>query len=94
MSPTRRLDLVWFLLIGLTIGGAALGEAERPDIWVTLVVAGLIAIKGRLVIDHFMELTHANRHIRRTVRLYGVAIPLLLVLTHLFGPQVARMTQL
>ncbi len=47
-----------------------------------------------MVIDHFMELADANPSIRRMVRLYGVTIPLLLVLTYLFGPQIALMTSL
>ena len=54
----------------------------------------IMAFKGRLVIDRFMELTDASRTIRRMVRLYGVAIPLLLVLTEVFGPQIASLTSL
>lgn len=94
MTPTRTLDLVWLLLIGLTLGGAALGEAAEPGLWVTLIIATTMAFKGRMVIDHFMELTNANRTIRRMVRLYGVVIPVLLMLTYVFGPQIARVTSL
>jgi len=46
------------------------------------------------VIDYFMELANANRTIRRMVRLYGIAIPVLLILTYLFAPQIAHMTSL
>jgi hypothetical protein len=90
----RRLDLVWGLLITLTLGGAALGEAAEPGLLVTVAIAGIMAFKGRMVIDHFMELIDANRTIRWTVRLYAVAIPLLLLLTYLFGPRIASMTSL
>jgi len=41
-----------------------------------------------------MELGDANRVIRRMVRPYGVVIPLLLVLTYVFGPQIASLTSL
>ncbi len=60
----------------------------------TLIIATTMAVKGRMVIDHFMELTNANRTIRRMVRLYGVVIPVLLMLTYVFGPQIARVTSL
>ena len=94
MTPERRLGLVWILLIGLTLGGAALGESAEPGFWVTATVAAIMMLKGRLVIDHFMELTNASPSIRRMVRLYAVAIPGLLILAYLFGPQIARMTRL
>jgi len=94
MKTPRRLDLVWLLLIGLTLGGAILGEAAEPGLWVTLGMASVMVLKGRMVIDHFMELADANRTIRRMVRLYGIAIPLLLVLTHIFGAQIAALTSL
>ena len=68
--------------------------AAEPGFWVTLVIASIMAFKGRLVIDHFMELADANRTIRRMVRLYGIAIPLLLILTYVFGPQIASLTSL
>jgi len=94
MSVSRRLDLVWLLLIGLTLGGAFLGEAVEPGFRVTVIIAAIMAFKGRLVIDHFMELADANRTIRNMVRLYGLAIPLLLVLTDVFGPQIASLISL
>lgn len=94
MQTTRRLDLVWGLLIGLTLGGAALGEAAESGFWVTVTIALAMTFKGRMVIDHFMELTHAHQTIRWTVRLYAVVIPLLLILTYLFGPQIASITSL
>jgi hypothetical protein len=94
MRASRRLDLVWLLLVGLTLGGAFLGEAAESGFWVTVLIAAIMAFKGRLVIDHFMELADANRTIRRMVRLYGIAIPLLLVLTYVFGSQIASLTGL
>lgn len=94
MRVSRRLDSVWLLLIGLTLGGAFLGEAVESGFRVTVIIAAIMAFKGRLVIDHFMELADANRTIRNMVRLYGLAIPLLLVLTDVFGPQIASLISL
>ena len=90
----RTLDHVWMLLIALTLGGVAVGEGADPDFWVTLLVAGITAVKGRLVIDHFMEMGDALPSIRRLVRVFGLLVPTLMVLTHLFGPQIAGVTGL
>ena len=73
---------------------AVLGDASRPGFWITVGIALIMAVKGRLVIDFFMELGGANRTIRRLVRLYGMAIPLLLILSYLFATQIAQMTAL
>lgn len=85
---------MWTLLVGLTLGGALLGETAVPGFWVTVAIAATMAVKGRMVIDHFMELADANPTIRRMVRLYGIVIPLLLILTHVFGTQIASLTSL
>jgi hypothetical protein len=94
MKSTRRLDLVWILLISLTLGGAALGDAVAPGFWVTVAIAGIMGLKGRMVIDHFMELAVANRTIRWMVRLYAILMPLLLILTSVFGAKIASLTRL
>jgi hypothetical protein len=46
------------------------------------------------VIDHFLELGGAHPSIRRLVRFYAVALPVMLILTDLFGPQIAWLTTL
>ena len=51
-------------------------------------------IKGRLVIDHFMELKTANRTLRNLMRAYFYVLPLVIVLTTLFGDWLARLTML
>lgn len=94
MKPPRKVDLVWGLLIALTLSGTLLGESAEPGFRVTLAIAGIMAVKGRLVIDYFLELAHADPTLRWTVRLYALVIPLLLILTYLLGPQLASMTSL
>ncbi len=94
-TSARRIDYTWLILIGLTLGGVALGvEAAGPSLWLTLVIAAITALKGRLVIDQFMELGNANPHIRRLVRLWGLLVPALILLVWVWGPQIARMSQL
>ena len=94
MTPTGKVDLVWALLIGLTLGGALLGESAEPVFWVTTIIAAIMVFKGRMVIDYFMELGDAHPSIRRLVRLYVTVLPLLAILTYLFGSQIAQLTAL
>lgn len=70
-----RSSLIWGLLLGLTLTAWTLG-AELQAAWVPVVVLGLTAVKGQLLIDHYMELAHAPRLMRFAVSgwLVGVLI--------------------
>jgi hypothetical protein len=92
MSAVRRVDLVWLLLVGLTFAGAWLSDAATPGTATTLTVALLIAFKGRMVIDHYMELADASRSIRRLMHAYFYVIPGLVVASIFFGDAIARLT--
>ncbi len=94
MHDERTLTLAWLVLLGLTLLGGVVGNAGSPGLWVTVAVAAMMAFKGRVVIDHFLELGGAHPSIRRLVRFYAVALPVMLILTDLFGPQIARLTTL
>ena len=95
MSPERRCDYVWIFLIVLTLISAWIAEeAFDAGLGITLLVAAIIGVKGRLVIDHFMELPHANRRIRFMMRLYFLMLPLITLLVYLFGDTIARVTSI
>ncbi len=94
MTHKQTLDFLWIVLCILTLGGAYLGEAAEPGLAVTLLIAITMAFKGRMVIDHFMELKTANRRIRSLMRAYFYVLPTVMVLTYLFGDQLARLTTL
>ena len=93
-ASARGLGWTWLLLVGLTLAGIAIGEGATPGLWVTVTVAVITAVKGRLVIDAFMELSGAHPGIRRVVRSFGLLVPALMVLVYLFGPQIAAITSL
>lgn len=93
-TSTRNVNLAWLLLIALTLGGTLLGESSNPGFWTSVLLAGIMALKGRMVIDHFLELGNAHPSIRRLVRLYATALPLLVIVSYFFGPQIARLTAL
>jgi hypothetical protein len=87
-------EKIWLILIGLTLSSAFLAETGQRSWPLSLIVAVMIAFKGRLVIDHYMEMRTANRRIRRVLHTFVTVIPLMVVITHAFGPQIARLTAL
>jgi hypothetical protein len=94
MTHKQLIALLWLLLVALTLGGALIGEAAEPGIAVTLVISLTMAFKGRLIIDHFMELKTANRTIRNLMRAYFYVLPLVIVLVYVFSEHFARLTTL
>jgi hypothetical protein len=82
-SHLGRAERIWLLLVGLTLAGAWLAETGHAGWPLTLVVAGLIAFKGRMVIDHYMEMRTANAPIRRVLYAFVTLVPLLVIASHL-----------
>jgi len=87
-------EKIWLLLVGLTGAGAWLAETGHAGWPLALVVAGLIALKGRLVIDHYMEMTSANTRIRRVLHLFVAIVPLLVLFSHGWSDVLRRITTL
>lgn len=96
MAPSHKklIDRLWLLLIALTLGGAFIGEAVEPGLAATLIVSLMMAFKGRVVVDYFMELKTANRTLRTLMRAYFYVLPLVTVLVYLVGDRIARLTAL
>ncbi len=94
MKTIGHAECIWLLLVGLTLAGAWLAETGHAGWSLTLVVAGLIAFKGRLVIDHYMEMTGASAKIRYVLYLFASLVPVLVVLSHGFGDVLRRLTSI
>lgn len=62
----NRLTAIWIGLLVLTVASYVLGHG-MSGAWLPLTVLALAAVKGQLVIDHFMELAHAPRLFRYAV---------------------------
>ncbi|MET0081825.1 MAG: cytochrome C oxidase subunit IV family protein [Sedimenticola sp.] len=92
MSQETRLTILWVVLLALTLSGVWLGELSDPTLGLALFVIVSMAVKGRIIVDHFMELSSANRTIRNLMRAYFYVLPLLVLFTYLFGNQLARLT--
>jgi hypothetical protein len=87
-------ERVWLLLIALTLGSAFLAENGERSWLLTLIVAAMIAFKGRLIIDHYMEMRSANPRIRRVLHAFVTLVPLLVLISHSGGTWIARLTAL
>jgi len=89
-----RAERVWLTLIMLTLAGAWLAETGQRSWPLTLVVAALIAVKGRLVIDRYMGITAAHPRIRRILHGFVTLVPLLVIFSHGWGNLLQRLTTL
>lgn len=85
-------EKVWLLLVGLTGAGAWLAESGHAGWPLACVVAGLIAIKGRMVIDHYMEMNTANTRIRRVLLLFVTIVPALVLLSFGWNDAIRHIT--
>lgn len=87
-------ERIWLMLIGLTFLGALIGERGQAGWLLTLTVAILIALKGSIVIDHYMEMRSSNQRIRDILRLFTTLIPILVIIFHSWGEDIRRLTAL
>lgn len=92
MNDIRKLDFAWVMLVLLSIGGAGLGGAVEPDLGRSLIIAVVMGIKVRIVCAYFMELGTASHRIRQLMYAFCYGMPLLVVLTSVFGPSLARLS--
>ncbi|MEW8328764.1 MAG: cytochrome C oxidase subunit IV family protein, partial [Candidatus Thiodiazotropha sp.] len=84
MFNTKSVDFIWLVLMGLTLLSAAIAESPDQGLVLILVITFTVAYKGRMIVDHFMELKDANRLLRNSMRVYFYVIPGMIVLVYLF----------
>ncbi|MEW8073404.1 MAG: cytochrome C oxidase subunit IV family protein [Candidatus Thiodiazotropha endolucinida] len=94
MFETKSVDMIWLVLMGLTLLSAAIAESPDQGLIMILVITLTVAYKGRMIVDHFMELKDANRLLRNSMRIYFYVIPAMIVLVYLFPDLIARLTTL
>ncbi|MES9838287.1 MAG: cytochrome C oxidase subunit IV family protein [Candidatus Thiodiazotropha sp.] len=94
MFNTKSVDFIWLVLMGLTLLSAAIAESPDQGLVLILVITFTVAYKGRMIVDHFMELKDANRLLRNSMRVYFYVIPGMIVLVYLFPELIVRFTTL
>ncbi len=90
----KLIDTLWLVLICLTLFSAYMAERADPGFISVAIMAAVLAVKGRIIVDHFMELKHAHKLLRGLMRAYFYVIPSLIIIVYLFPEQIARWTTL
>ena len=85
-------EKIWLLLISLTLAGAWFAETGEAGWLLSLIVAGLIAIKSLLVIDYYMEMVNADRRFRYTLYTFVIAVVLLIFVSQGWGELLKQLT--
>lgn len=94
LSSIKLINRLWLLLVGLTLFSAYMAESAQPGLSATATMALVLAFKGRIIVDHFMDLKHAHIVLRSLMRFYFYVIPALIMLVYFFPEQLAHWTRL
>ena len=94
ITQKKHIDALWLLLIVLTLFTAYMAEQATPGLKSVTLVALVLAIKGRIIVDYFMELKDSNVILRTLMQIYFYVIPVLIILVYLFPEQIAKWTSL
>jgi hypothetical protein len=84
------LVMAWLALVALTFLSLMLGQWFRGAVWLQLLVAAIVWIKGSLVAWKFIESELAYPFIRNVLRGFIFITTMALVLTAVYGLQFAR----
>ena len=86
----RLVNRLWLLLIGLTLFTAFMAEQDQQGAFSVLIIAIALGAKGRIIVDHYMELKTAHPLLRVLMRAYYYVIPVMIVVVYLYPDQIAR----
>jgi hypothetical protein len=81
MAMTRRVTLVWMLLLGITFASFVVGIEQGAGVApaAAMVIIGLALCKVRLIGIHFMDVRVAPRPLRLIFEAYVLAVFITLV---------------
>lgn len=76
MAMTRRVTLVWMLLLGITFASFVVGVEQGAGVAsaAAVVIIGLALCKVRLIGIHFMDVRVAPRPLRLIFEAYVLAV--------------------
>ena len=94
LSQIKLIDTLWLFVIALTLFSSYMSERSTPGFTNIAIMAAVLAIKGRIIVDHFMELKDAHKVLRTLMRVYFYVIPALIILVYLYPEQIAKWTAL
>lgn len=94
MTRIKLINTLWVLLILLTLFSVYIVEEAKPGLNSVVIMAVVLAVKGRIIVDYFMELKDAHVVIRTLMQVYFYVIPAFIVLTFLFPEYIVQWTKL
>ena len=94
MRHVKFIEILWMILIALTLFSADMAEKTNPGFDSVAIMALVLAIKGRIIVDYFMELKDSHVVLRTLMQVYFYVIPTLIILVYLFPEQIAEWTVL
>lgn len=74
MTDIKRVTIVWLVLVVITLIAALIGNSEQTGIWIVLGSVILLALKGQLVVDHFMGMREVIKQWRLIMSAYCIVI--------------------
>ena len=94
MTHIKLINTLWLILIVLTLFSAYMAEQAKPGFNSVAIMALVLAIKGRIIVDYFMELKDSHVVLRTLMQVYFYVIPALIILVYLYPEQIAKWTAL
>jgi cytochrome c oxidase subunit IV len=94
LTHIKLINTLWLILIVLTLFSAYMAEQAKPGFNSVAIMALVLAIKGRIIVDYFMELKDSHVVLRTLMQVYFYVIPALIILVYLFPEQIAEWTVL
>jgi len=94
MTHIKLINTLWLILIVLTLFSAYMAEQAKPGFNSVAIMALVLAIKGRIIVDYFMELKESHMVLRTLMQVYFYVIPALIILVYLYPEQIAKWTAL
>ena len=94
MTHIKLINTLWLILIVLTLFSAYMAEQAKPGFNSVAIMALVLAIKGRIIVDYFMELKDSHVVLRTLMQVYFYVIPALIILVYLFPEQIVKWTAL
>ena len=68
MTHIQLINALWLTLVALTLFSAYMAEQAEPGLTSILIMSLVLAIKGRIIVDHFMELKDSHIVLRTLMR--------------------------
>ncbi len=94
MTHIKLINTLWLIHMLLTLYSVYMAELASPGLKSVTIMAIVLAVKGRIIVDYFMELKEAHVVLRTLMRVYFYVIPALIILVYLFPEQIAQWTTL